>query len=730
MSEPAPHPTTPHDHARALGALGLRVLPIKPGHKRPPMSSWQHAATDDADKIDNWYRGLYRDAGVGIALGPQPNGLYLFAIDVDTHDPAHNGWDALADLEEEHGELPATWRSLTGADGAHLIFAAPAGVTVRNQQASGNRIAPGIDVRGDGGQIVVAPTVHPNTQRTYEWEADHAPWERDVARAPRWLLELVREPDPEPVQVPESSLPRDDSLFDAHRADWDWHAELARRGWQLTIPQPRGVDSHWTRPGKDPRQGNSGVLHEPDGPFVIFTTEIPNGWRDAGKRSRDGSAYSFGPFGFYAATEHDGDRSEAARTLADRYGAPDVDLGALVAAERHTEADPGTVEDRDAYDSQLLGMLIDWPTFWSTDHTAEEWLWEPVIPARRGMVLWAKGGTGKSLVLLRMVLDLVRRGVRVLYLDYEMTPDDLHDRLEEMGVENPAELDGLHYAQLPSLPGFDTPEGGKAVTRFASLVDADLVVIDTFARAVEGEENDSDTVRDFYRMTGLHLKAAGRAFIRADHAGKDESKGQRGSSAKNDDVDLVWQLKVADGGYTLIRGKCRMGWVPESVHLERHDAPYRIEVKGGKSYEPGASDCAKVLDEVGVPLDMGYRKASEMVVAAGHPKPVRAVLRSALKYRRERSSTMHFVGDLVATESEKGAPSKSRRTPGAPSDGAPDGAPSENQVKDQVRGCAEGSTAHSAHLADAGTAQCASYQEAHASERDPETPDPDPNNLF
>jgi hypothetical protein len=725
MPEPAHEPNTPHEHARRLGALGLRVLPIKAGRKYPPMNSWQHAATDDADKIDNWYQGLYRDAGVGLALGPQPNGCYLFAIDVDTHDPAHNGWDALADLEAEHRALPDTWRSLTGAAGGHLIFSAPPGVIVRNQQASGNRIAPGIDVRGDGGQIVVAPTIHPDTQRAYAWEAGFAPWEHTVARAPRWLLDLVAErPAPKPAldraSIDYTTKPeRTDSIAADVREWFDWRHELAARGW--TLDRDDGADSYWVRPGKDRRQGHSAVLHGND-VLVVFTTEIPDAWRTAGVRTSDGSGYSFSPFGFVAAVDHNGDRSEAARAL---RAASTASSPTSTPNVQQTGTQGDVEGDPDDYDAALMSMLIDWRDFFDTDHQAEDWLWEPVIPAGRGTVIFAKGGTGKSLVLLAMVVDLVKRGVRVLYLDYEMTPADLDERLADMGVDSAEHLEHLHYAQLPSLPAFDTPEGGRAVTRFAQLVDAQLVVIDTFARAVQGEENDSDTVRDFYRMTGLHLKADGRAFIRIDHSGKDEAKGQRGSSAKNDDVDLVWQLKLADDGYTLVRGKCRMGWVPERVALERHDRPFALSVAGGDSWEPGTKECAELLDELSVDLDAGERKVTAAIVEAGHPKPTRKVLRDAIKYRRRRSESFHFVGDEALTQREK-----ARR----PIDGAPlrgsDTAQSTAQVSEEgtkalVDGCAGGSTARSAHPSDAGAAQCAPPKGAHGDSVTPETDDED-----
>ncbi len=53
-----------------------------------------------------------------------------------------------------------------------------------------------------------------------------------------------------------------------------------------------------------------------------------------------------------------------------------------------------------------------------------------------------------------------------LYLDCEMTPDDLRERLGDMGYGPGDDLEPLAYYSLPSLPPLDTPEGG-AVTELA-----------------------------------------------------------------------------------------------------------------------------------------------------------------------------------------------------------------------------------------------------------------------
>jgi hypothetical protein len=124
------------------------------------MQAWQVAATSDPEILTNWFTRLYQDHGVGLAMGHQPDGRQLVAIDVDEHDPAHSGAELLHQLEQEYGPLPLGPRAVTGAGGAHILLQTT--VAVRN-----GTLGPGLDIRGEGGQIVVAPTIHPVTGIAY-----------------------------------------------------------------------------------------------------------------------------------------------------------------------------------------------------------------------------------------------------------------------------------------------------------------------------------------------------------------------------------------------------------------------------------------------------------------------------------------------------------------------------------------------------------------------------------
>jgi len=288
-------------------------------------------------------------------------------------------------------------------------------------------------------------------------------------------------------------------------------------------------------------------------------------------------------------------------------------------------------------------IFIDWPELWAgEDH--QEWLYDNVFALGRGHAVYAQHKQGKSLFVLWICVQLAttRSDVDVIYLDYEMTRDDLRERLDDMGYGPDTDLTRLHYALLPSLPPLDTGEGAGALL---DLVDAvhnpDLqtfVVIDTTGRAVQGEENSNDTIREFYRWTGTPLKRRQITWARLDHAGKDPTRGQRGGSAKGDDVDVIWKLTQQDeGGVRLHRDASRMSWVPETVTFGMTHDPLRFEA-GVELWPAGTLELAKALDALEVPVDISRRQARELMREHGlHGENL--VLGKALKYLRSTLRT-------------------------------------------------------------------------------------------
>jgi len=312
--------TTPPSKAYALefairmADAGLRVVPIKAGAKYPDVTEWQTKATNDPEQIRAWLANTRR--GVGWAMGRQPNGWNVVTIDVDNH--GVDGTQTLTRLISKNNPRSAaaftqTVNATTGGGGAHFVFMLPDDVEVRNTR----NLAPGIDVRGEGGQIVCAPTVHPDSGLPYSW--NRPPWAHTPKPCPDWLLAMITEPEPDPpALVVTHGLTLADitgmepSTPDITPADWvaenfPYQSMLEMAGW--TVEETKGNDVYMKRPGKTD-QGHSAVLHE--GKVLnIFSTEAPTELLRIGKQSRD--CVSVSAFDFLTAEQFGGDRRAAAK---------------------------------------------------------------------------------------------------------------------------------------------------------------------------------------------------------------------------------------------------------------------------------------------------------------------------------------------------------------------------------------------------------------------------------
>lgn len=144
--------------------------------KHPRTKNGVHDASTDEAKIRRWW-DIWPGANIGVATGKEAG---FFALDVD---PLRCGAETLASLQTKHGRLPDTRSAATGGDGVHYLFKYP-DFPMKNFTGA---LGPGLDIKGEGGAIVVAPSLHASGKR-YRWKND-AP----IANAPEWLLRLLRE---------------------------------------------------------------------------------------------------------------------------------------------------------------------------------------------------------------------------------------------------------------------------------------------------------------------------------------------------------------------------------------------------------------------------------------------------------------------------------------------------------------------------------------------------------
>ena len=181
------------NHALAYAQRGWSVLALygveggicqcgNPNCKSPGKHPVAHNGVKSATRDKRGINLTFKPGNnVGIATGA-PSGIWVLDIDGSA------GEASLLALQEKHGELPATLEHRTGR-GRHLIFDL-GGEKIKN---SVKRLGDGLDVRGDGGYIVAAPSLHVSGTA-------YRMGQGEPVEAPDWLLDLVRRQEPKPIE--------------------------------------------------------------------------------------------------------------------------------------------------------------------------------------------------------------------------------------------------------------------------------------------------------------------------------------------------------------------------------------------------------------------------------------------------------------------------------------------------------------------------------------------------
>ena len=124
--------------------------------KHPRTSHGHKEATRDRARVAQWW-SEWPNAGIATPTGKLAG---IWVLDVD---PRHGGDASLAALVENYEALPGTLRVRTGGGGLHIYFTLPPG---DHKWRKG--IGRGLDVKAEGGYVVLPPTLHLSGRR-YEW---------------------------------------------------------------------------------------------------------------------------------------------------------------------------------------------------------------------------------------------------------------------------------------------------------------------------------------------------------------------------------------------------------------------------------------------------------------------------------------------------------------------------------------------------------------------------------
>lgn len=131
------------------------MMPVPLVGKRPTLDGWQEKPVPDADTLAGWARdGLMKN--VGLRTGD--NGLVVLDFD---------GLDGYKAFVQAFGELADTHTVATGSgNGMHVYYR----VLGELPKSTGQIRIPGgtVEVKAKGRQVVVPPSVHPDTGALYE----------------------------------------------------------------------------------------------------------------------------------------------------------------------------------------------------------------------------------------------------------------------------------------------------------------------------------------------------------------------------------------------------------------------------------------------------------------------------------------------------------------------------------------------------------------------------------
>jgi len=171
--------------ALKYAARGWAVFPCIAGGKIPATPDGFYSATNDPKEVERLFK-KYPNSNIGLATGDK-SGLFVVDIDIKNNAQGDISWHELIKI---YGEIPHTIEAITWSGGRHILFQFPENKAIGCKTG----IRKGIDIKSQGGYIVIAPSKF--NGKEYAWEVSCHPETTPLAPAPQWLLDLVKENRP------------------------------------------------------------------------------------------------------------------------------------------------------------------------------------------------------------------------------------------------------------------------------------------------------------------------------------------------------------------------------------------------------------------------------------------------------------------------------------------------------------------------------------------------------
>jgi len=590
-------PNTLLEWARYYASLGFSVIPVYTVDQdgictckkkdecrnagKHPAVNWQRFTKRkaDDDQLLVWFDGMEHSHNIGVVTGSISGNV--FVIDVDTGQ-GKTGLETLDQVQMAHDDLPITATAKTGSGGKHIFLRAPDGFHVKTDT---NLIGKGIDVRGEGGFVVTAPSRHASGNR-YTYDMD------DIADAPNWVLAMVEGGTAGTHDAPMQSTSTNpfgqyDDGREAVMTKTILSTIMAYYESTSSMPTLDDIIEHGWKLYEMRVATRNGRTLEEDGRGITAFTEKA-GYQLA--RAKRGELHTLNAI--RSKMEAMGIRENTSGGHSDDTDNDSAQQGEVALSVQAVRREAISMAAQAEEKRQTRLHLEDWHVSRFKGEPPEmEYLVEGIFPQGVPALLAASGGIGKSFALLDLALKValfrgddpfevtpfafggrVTKGGKVVFLTAEDSADSVHRRLAQISTSDEIEKasPNLIVVPLPDATGAIAlvNEGMGVVSmtehyhdlmdQLLHMEDVALVIIDPLQAFCWADVNaDPKAAQVWWTAMSSICAKTGATLIVAHHMRKDGLRGItvaeeareaiRGSTALVDGARLVYAMWAISG---------------------------------------------------------------------------------------------------------------------------------------------------------------------------------------
>jgi RecA-family ATPase len=559
--------------APEIAGAGYPVFPISPGGKSPSVEGGFYAQSLDHSEIAAWIEEGRGHHNIAVPTGV---GTRLVVVEADTP-------DALERMSRMYGDPAVRTKR-----GGHWYFSHP-----RNGKVFSNKVEAGLDRKGDGGYVLVPPSLG------RAW-TNGIPKPEDLPALPEEFQTKRRESSEAERRLDKSRKDRAAGIVAGHVRTLEEGGEgsagrhehlkhlcgvLLSRGVALGDAEDILVGA-WTKTGDAELSERAG--HEVPNTLRTTETAIAEGRATGVPRMEAITPGLFGELSEALGWAVNATSGEKSQPRNGTRGGVNTESQSLSSNGVSTE------------DDHALERRVEAVSFAGRRKPApREWIVQNLLPKGHSSAFYGAGGVAKSMLALHLALTVAdedrnhwmgraAKHVPVLYLDFELDADEQHRRALELTA-------GMSFEDIPGdfyyLNGasFSPLEAFLAAADEIRRLGAGLVVVDSVGFALAGDSEASKDVMAFHRNCVQPLKTAGATPLLIDHQAKlikgerYADKGMFGSVYKSNQTRSNFQIRGAseDGAITasFAHGKNSFGPKAEDFSVRLSFAPERIMVE-------------------------------------------------------------------------------------------------------------------------------------------------------